>query len=557
MKKFLLIGALAIAAIANAQRADLRTAQKVQFGKEPRFIETTIGAFEGQDPETFMAERRALKAAKYAGCDEYFVDGSFHLGIYEGLSGYPYAVILMPYLDSVVYQNTLGATNWLINGKTMAENQDHYTTRYGVNGEYYLPETTDHDYVFKGKTYKIKGSIYGIGASDQFACSALESKAFNNGTENAFMTLCGMYTDTLFDGNEYAGDDMWMVGGSIAKDENLYGTNMHPDSLNHTETIDTIGIYVDNLATMKIEQILFPIYNANTTKLEQVIPSNAELRVAIFPITDKGIHFNDTIASTVMTSKDFVNAGAEWGTIGTLHAKFYEKDIFGEDVAAPIWITGSFYVQLTNFNESGCSFGMYCDFFNQMTGTTILQHKGKFGYRASHGRGDNYGQNLAVSFDAYFPTLYCYDEVNELKADKEEGPAYYIAEDGEEYNALTFAPNVNPSEWEIESDEEWIQAVVDDSHYAADPETDDYAGLVPVQFVVEALPDGVDFRSGVVTIYADGVSQEFTIKQGTDPTEGIHNIKAQNDNKLYNVLGMEVNEDYKGVVIRNGQKFVR
>ena len=39
--------------------------------------------------------------------------------------------------------------------------------------------------------------------------------------------------------------------------------------------------------------------------------------------------------------------------------------------------------------------------------------------------------------------------------------------------------------------------------------------------------------------------------------QGIENVTFKNNNKLYNVLGQEVNEDYKGVVIRNGEKFIK
>ena len=42
-----------------------------------------------------------------------------------------------------------------------------------------------------------------------------------------------------------------------------------------------------------------------------------------------------------------------------------------------------------------------------------------------------------------------------------------------------------------------------------------------------------------------------------DPTAINNVVRTVNDGKLYNVLGIEVDEDYKGVVIRNGQKFLK
>lgn len=50
----------------------------------------------------------------------------------------------------------------------------------------------------------------------------------------------------------------------------------------------------------------------------------------------------------------------------------------------------------------------------------------------------------------------------------------------------------------------------------------------------------------------------FKVVEVEEKPQGINNvIRTVNDNKLYNVLGIEVDKDYKGVVIRNGQKFLQ
>ena len=50
----------------------------------------------------------------------------------------------------------------------------------------------------------------------------------------------------------------------------------------------------------------------------------------------------------------------------------------------------------------------------------------------------------------------------------------------------------------------------------------------------------------------------FKVVKVDEKPQGINNvIRTVNDNKLYNVLGIEVDEDYKGVVIRNGEKFLQ
>ena len=49
----------------------------------------------------------------------------------------------------------------------------------------------------------------------------------------------------------------------------------------------------------------------------------------------------------------------------------------------------------------------------------------------------------------------------------------------------------------------------------------------------------------------------FKVVNVEEPTAINNVVRTVNDNKRYNVLGMEVDEDYKGVVIRNGQKFLQ
>lgn len=550
MKKFFLVVALAVTGMAFANgfnpshqqpKAQLpQDLQKVQFGLQDQILEAD-GSFNWQDQYSILKMRKKLQA-EYADADQYFANYAFHLGIYEGLGGYNLGIILFPLLDSVEYINYYGPTDWTVNGRMAAENSETYVTDYWVNGSYYVPETSDHDLKTSTKTYKIKGSKYGIGTNAQYVFSAVESKFLNG--ENAYLTLCGMETDTLLDTS-----DFWMVGGGLTNDTYLNGTGIHLDGDNRDVTADTLGILVSNHGVMKIEQILFPIYNGDKNG-NALMPNDAKLRLAIFPWTDKGIDFSDTIAATVMTKDDFISAGSGYEWVGTLHAKFYETDIFGETTQSPVWVEGDFYVQLTNFNETGCDFGIFCDVYNAFTGTTVYQHDGMFSYRESKYWGGEYGQNLGVSFDAYFPTLAPDTAVTTLYADVAGSPAYY-GDDADNYGVILYS-NVNYEEWTVETDDDWIEPAIVSTDY-----WEDYSAIV-LAFEVAALPAGVDGRKGYITIEADGARITYKIIQG-DYIDAVENTRIDfiNDGKYYNILGVEVGEDYKGVVIRNGQKFIR
>jgi len=549
MKKILLIGALAIASIANA--ANTKVPQKTNVGSEAEKINKEVLPFEWKDASSLLRERQefyAKAASQYDWADHYYVPYSFHAGMMEGFISGSTAFTIVPYMDSVVYKNYYGKTNWSVNGNEVATDTDTYVTGYDMNGIYYLPETSDHEFNpyqewgegYKDTTLHLKGTKYGLTAGSSYAVCAPSAEWFSDGA-SLHMTLCAMECDTLDDTR-----DFYMVSNSKGTgDAYLNGTGVHLKK-GDAATADTLGILVDNYGVMKINQIVMPIYNSN--KSANLIPDGAVLRLAIFPLTETGVDFSDTLAYSVMTNADFVNGGDGYEWLGTLQAKFYDIDIFGSRTQVPVWIYGSFYVQLTNFNETGCDFGFFSDFNNPVTATTVYQHDGKFSY---HGRSDagggKYGQNLGVSFDGYLPTLVLGEDNNILYASEEGGYAYHVSPDT---IGTVFHTNVDPEgNWDFEVSEDWVHvAAIDTSYYSK------YGALI-FAFEADALPEGVTSRSASIKIIADHAVQTLIVYQGVG--QGIENTKANAifDDKNYDVLGREIkDQNFKGVVIRNGQK---
>ena len=559
MKKYFLFGALAVASLLNA--TNINNATMRNFAEDSRKIEASVIPFDWKDPQTFLQEHKGVRAAQaeeYGLADWYYAPGSFFLGIYEGIGAYNLGMILLPYMDSVTFYNHYGPTDWYMNDNLRAENTDEYVTRLGVNGLYYMPQTSDHEFnpnhhwgkQYKDTTIQTKGTLYASAAGSQYLCSAIQSKLLNGNTENAYMTLCGMYADPFYEEN---GNDFWRVGGGATGDQYFNGTGVHLQ-IDDENTADTLGILVDSRGTMKIEQILVPVYADNKSAANGVIPDGAEIRVVIFPWEEQGINFEDTIASTVITNADIVGDAASWGYYGTMHAKFYETDIFGEVSQVPVWVNGSFYLQFTNFNETGCDFGIFSDYDCPTTATTVYQHDGLISYRGGRNSGGgSYGQDLGISFDAYFPTLVNDTTCNELKAPATSAEEEIYAHYGdEEDNIIVWLnSNVNYEEWSYEADE-WIEPVLASTEY-----WEEY-NVVALAFVVEPLPEGEEGRVGSVIFDADGAQYEFIITQGDVP-DAVESTKIDHrfDGKTYNMHGIEVGEDYKGVVIRNGEKSIR
>ena len=534
MKKItLFLLALALVGMANAKEfrvnPQLQKSRQVVSFETKQKVETPFEMVKAKDVISEATTRRAAQAEDYADSEWAFTPGQMQQGFYEGFAAYSLEAIVLPYYGDFWWYSAFGTTDWTINGEVVAEQADsvHFdaTGAMGAFDGKFLPVTSDHvvDSAYNYSTQEmqknalIKGSSYASGAASRWFAFAPEEK-YINGEDNFSMTLCAMNTDPIH-GND--GSDLYMISTNPQIGKYYNGTNRIL-SLADPVRLDTIGIIVNNDANMMIDKIHLAIYNADKKGIETMVPDGVELKLCVFPIVDGNkINLEDTIASTVVTNQSFTNAGAAYA--GTLTAKFYPYvDLdSGEPIEGPIYTGGSFYLQITNFNETGCDFGFFSDYYCPVTYTTVYQVGGEFVFLGGG------GANLAIMFDGFYPTLACLDEVDELIADKDGGLAYYVdleeGEEGEEqevaYSTLTLLPNIGPEDWDVENDE-WITVTIDDTHYYTEDYEDEFYGFVFAQFECEALPEGVDYREGRVYIYAadGGCELEFTIKQGTPPT---------------------------------------
>lgn len=86
-----------------------------------------------------------------------------------------------------------------------------------------------------------------------------------------------------------------------------------------------------------------------------------------------------------------------------------------------------------------------------------------------------------------------------------------------------------------------------------------------LQFTAEALPDGTTGRAANITISSDKGAQSgsiYLLQGNATVADGIsaatiENVKAEKDNRIFNLAGQQVTKAYKGVVIKNGKKFVQ
>jgi hypothetical protein len=270
------------------------------------------------------------------------------------------------------------------------------------------------------------------------------------------------------------------------------------------------------------------------------MPEGGQVKVELFAADlTMGMIYTDSILATAVATID--NFQEVQTGMGTIVATFQEEDKFGGMMDVSIVVEGDFVVQLTGYNESGCDFGIYADYYTPGS-TTIYQVNGTYTpiFKAS--------SNLAIGYDAYWPMVDCGMGSEILVAPVAGG----VAMDGE-YQAFALYTNVYDVEgaWII-SDEtsEWLE-------FALDASTLETEGYIVAQITAEALPAGMTGRKGAVVIDADGYKLSIPVLQGE--ATGVENVVTPSikDNKRYNLLGVEVDENYNGVVIMNGQKFIQ
>ena len=537
MKKITFLSAVLVAGMATAQ-VEMTAPMNMEIRKaEFKSIEMTAEVTMEEWNAEYVANQKKVAAADYAAHDYYFVEGMMHFGYTPQFYGLMSSFIAIPYMDSVVWTNYYGPTNWYMqhNNELAAENSETFVTSYGIDGTYYLPYTTDHTLIVDDTTYNIKGYKYAAGNENGGYVASATSPIIISTGEMIPVTLCGMETDPM---NNNSGNDFYQINAG-ARGAYAYGTNLIADSLG--TRADTLLSTVRNVSPLKINAINIPVY---TDGSKPVMPEGAEVKIEVFAADLlKGVIYTDSLlGEVVVTPENYLEVGA---TMGTISAAFQIEDFLGGLMDAPIIAEGDFVVQITGYNESGCNFGIFADYYTP-GGTTVYKVGGKYTpiFSAS--------SNLAISYDAYWPVAIVATANDVLVAPAEGG----VAADGE-YNAFAIYTNVADIEsWNIVADE-WLTMAVDTSTYSTE-------GYFIAQVVAETNTESVE-RQGVITVDADGYVVEIAVQQaageGTDPGTGdntaLENVTLLNDNKLYNILGVEVDETYTGIVIKNGQKFIQ
>ncbi len=582
MKKiFTILGALALTLAVNAQQLMTEKIQPTLIKQEtPRAVYTQPLSSVAYEMNAVPFKEAAVeKDTTVEG--QYFIEDQMYMSYTPGYvsSG---VFLITPFKETTYYHSVYGPGKWVYldeEGKTVTV-EDTATLAYpspSYGFEYYNPTLS----VYPRQIPSVDGSIlYNVSFTDYMYGYAVESywpgqgvtptRMMNGYYWPALLTNCAMWRADRSGEKANAGN-RYMVSSGAAGTDWCFGTDMTISSWG-AGTLDTLlnVIPVPEGKAMWCDTVFVHCYtHEDITDIAKVFPATTDLKLTIYPIdvevdpeTGEKMQWfrHDSImAQATAKQADCIVDGDNGGY--SIVFVFMEENVFGDPDLKPAVLTQRCYAELTGFNESGCDFGIFCDYWETPTGGRTLWLKdGKL-----HSYGD---MNIDMAFNAYYPDMHMFSDTWIEEVPQEGGPIsmrWINSETGQMETEEQIEFNCNIAEG-FDDDVD----LLDENGESIDPDTHPivsyYELYGPEEYLagiayIEVNPnEGYDLET-TIYVKAQGAVLPIHFKQpgelGPDPHVGLRNIKAINDNKTYNIFGMEVDKAYNGVVIRNGEKLLQ
>ncbi len=259
-------------------------------------------------------------------------------------------------------------------------------------------------------------------------------------------------------------------------------------------------------------------------------------------------------ATATATDADVVIVSSE-NSFCYIEFKFSESDPILGDVDAPIVLPDEdFIVMLTGFEDVTGNFTSPITSADGFTGFgyAILEDQSisTIGYTNDP---ETPQVSLPIGFRAALPVA-TYSEVNlpSVLFTEEGGVGAGIEGNDGLYGFSLIYTMSNKDQWEIVEKPDWITEIELDDEYVAD------RGYMFAILKAEPLPSGTDERSDKVVMELFGKQLEIPVYQSPNAL-GVKNISVDrnnNESAAYNLAGQRVNKNYKGLVIKDGRKFM-
>lgn len=160
--------------------------------------------------------------------------------------------------------------------------------------------------------------------------------------------------------------------------------------------------------------------------------------------------------------------------------------------------------------------------------------------------------NLHIGLTGAIPVAEPYDPSQTVFFPVEGGAGVtgFNAEANKAYNDYDILTLSSGEQWLLEEAPEWVTGIEFDNTYVE-------RGTIMFFFSADPLPAGETHRSGNIVLSLYGKRVTIPVLQGEDPS-AIDNIKTENNSNspVYNLMGQKVSASAKGLLIRDGKKFI-
>lgn len=527
MKKFYLaIAAAVLAFSANAQEQMIKESSVLSSAlsnktvKEAKIGENTVVAnFDDANlGKTLVGIRKA--AADATPISWYGMENTLYANMLPNFYSYTNALAFTSATDSLSffsYTETAGAWTW--GGEAYGTSAEFKYEPMGI-GRWIIPhfQVPGGDEYWYG--YTCPNTVLYTGNSYSYPLSNLP-----------------YYCDSVAAGTDRSGkaitEDFFNVGAGKNGDY-AYGTDLYADTLKGAaDRIDSILVLlpVSEESVLYIDTVSILVYKYYA---DDFIPAGQEITLDLI-----GNINGQTGKRTAKATA--ANVHAINNSVACIEFAFVKQaGSTGSVVADPVAFTGEVMALLTGFNEAGCDFGIWQDFYTPGY-TTYFVKNGNIRSFWSNG-----GNNVAFLFNAHFMTFQNADPDLEWVADPEGGDVY-ISFEGEKF-IPGFISAYGSDDVEVLDASEWITL---NAFYEDDLEEYNFLG---VELIAEELPAGETEREGFVTFLVEN-TLEVTVpvyQKLTTPVENINgDIKISKTiengqvvilkgNKKFNVLGAEL-----------------
>lgn len=260
-------------------------------------------------------------------------------------------------------------------------------------------------------------------------------------------------------------------------------------------------------------------------------------------------------ASATATDANVVIVSEEY-SMCYIEFKFTESDPIMGDVDAPIVLPNEdFIVKLTGFGDVTGNFTSPITSADGFTGFgyAILED-GSLSTIGYTNDAETPQVSLPIGFRAALPVA-TYADVNlpSVRFTEEGGVGAGMEGDDGFYGYSVIYTMSKKENWETIEKPDWITEIELDDQYVED------RGIMFATLKAEPLPSGTDERSGKVVMELFGKQMEIPVYQSPNAL-GVKNItqdRGTSNAPAYNLAGQRVNNDYKGLIIKDGKKMIR